>query len=73
MPKTSKWRADHAKCQAAVDKLKADLTAEIERLEAENGRLRAVLHRIAHLDESDESERDAADIAFEAMAGLSPA
>lgn len=33
MPKMSKWQAQHKGCQKAVDDLKADLTAEIERLQ----------------------------------------
>lgn len=32
MPKQSRWQTQHKGCQAAVDNLKADLTAEIERL-----------------------------------------
>lgn len=34
MPKTSKWQAQHVKCQAAVDPVKADLADDIERLTA---------------------------------------
>ena len=33
MPKTSKWKAQHVGCQAAVDGVKADLTKEIEQLQ----------------------------------------
>lgn len=39
MPKLSKWKANHAGCQAAVDNVKADLTAEIERLNGEHKRV----------------------------------
>jgi hypothetical protein len=41
--RTPRWKAQHVGCQAAVDKLKADLTKEIERLTDENERLRATL------------------------------
>lgn len=34
MPKTSKWQAQHIGCQAAVDSVRAELTARVERLEA---------------------------------------
>jgi hypothetical protein len=30
--RTSRWKAQHVGCQAAVDALRRDLTAEIERL-----------------------------------------
>jgi chromosome segregation ATPase len=36
MPKTSKWNAQHIGCQAAVDAVRRELTAEIERLRSEN-------------------------------------
>lgn len=32
MPRTSKWQAQHVTCQAGVDAVKRDPTAEIERL-----------------------------------------
>lgn len=46
MPKLSKWRAQHVGCQKAVDDLKADLMVEIERLIAENGRMKRALQTI---------------------------
>lgn len=39
MPKLSRWKAQHAQCQQAVDNVKADLTAEIERLNGEVARV----------------------------------
>jgi cell division protein FtsB len=50
MPKVSRWKAAHVKCQAAVDDVKAALTAEIERLVAENAELRA---KVASLEDAD--------------------
>lgn len=50
MPKKSKWQAEHAGCQAAVDNVAADLKAEIERLNEENARLR----QQEPMDEADE-------------------
>jgi hypothetical protein len=35
MPRVSRWQAQHKGCQVAVDRVKADLMAEIERLQAE--------------------------------------
>ncbi len=52
MPK-SRWQAQHAGCQAAVDNLKADLTKEIERLTAENAELKsATQSAIQEVDQS---------------------
>lgn len=53
MPKTSKWKAQHIGCQAAVDALRRDLTAEIERLAAENAELRAKVVSLADADSED--------------------
>lgn len=49
MPKPSKWKASHVTCQAALDNVKADLGAEVERLTAENTGLRVEV--AAPLDE----------------------
>lgn len=50
MPKLSKWQAQHKGCQKAVDDLKADLMAEIERLQGERDRLVRALYMVGNVD-----------------------
>lgn len=46
----SRWQAQHAACQAAVNNVKADLTKEIERLQAERDRLVRALYMVGNVD-----------------------
>jgi len=68
MPRASKWNAQHARCQAAVDAVKADLGAEIERLKGELEKLENILSPEAL--RGDQTIDDAYDIVFRALASL---
>lgn len=54
----SRWRAEHAACQQAVNGVRDDLTAEIERLKAQNAKVRTAVSLLNSMVLSDEDHSE---------------